>query len=84
MTNNNETKIVTVEGKVRTFNLGKVEIQTINDNMTDEEYDVLKYMLSLDTDGVASLIEKVVYFKELTNDTSYKEELLEEIKFNLL
>ena len=80
----NETKTITVEGKVRTFNLGKVEIQTINDNMTDEEYDALKYMLSLDTSGVASLIEQVVYFQSINNDDSYKEALIEEIKFNLL
>ena len=80
----NETKIVTVEGKVRTFNLEKVDINLIDENMTDEEYDALKYMLSLDTSGVASLIEQVVYFQSINNDDSYKEALIEEIKFNLL
>ena len=80
----NETKTITVEGKVRTFNLEKVDINLIDENMTDEEYDALKYMLSLDTSGVASLIEQVVYFQSINNDDSYKEDLLEEIKFNLL
>ena len=92
MTDNNEKRMITVEGKVRKFKVGEVEINTIDESMTDEDYDAVKYLLSLDTSDMVSLIAKVVDFKALGNENSviktsagdrysYKSDLIEEIKF---
>ena len=105
MTDNNEKRMITVEGKVRKFKVGELEINTIDESMTDEDYDVINYLLSLDTSDMVSLIAKVVDFKALgdnyrVNKTlagdivdlsygfagdrdSYKEALIEDIKFLL-
>lgn len=105
MTDNNEKRMITVEGKVRKFKLGNLEINTIDESMTDEDYDAVNYLLSLDTSDMVSLIAKVIDFKALgdnyrVNKTlagdivdlsygfagdsdSYKEALIEDIKFLL-
>lgn len=105
MTDNNEKRTITVEGKIRKFKVGDLEINTISEDMTDEDYDVMSYLLSLDTSDMVSLIAKVIDFKALGHDhrvimtlageivdlehgfagdsDSYKETLIEEIKFLL-
>lgn len=105
MTDNNEKRIMIVEGKVRTFKVGEAQINTIDESITDEDYDVINYLLSLGTSDMVSLIAKVIDFKELgdtykvnktlagdivdlsygfaVDSVSYKETLIEEIKFLL-